>query len=113
MTLGKLSTFSSAHQEGKRGLTRAFFALASWTLVRAARSGRKGLTGVQLRPDELSVNTGFPRLSDEGKLTHLLTIRFDDGSSGFQSPSQFPSRVIFNIRWVIECRDIDSPNPVP
>lgn len=99
-------------QESKRGLTRAFPALASRAPVRAARVGERGSDAVQLRLGGLSGNIGSPRLSDEGKLTQLLTLRFD-GSNEFQRPSQSPLSIIFNIQWVIEPCDPDRPNPTP
>lgn len=93
VTLGKPPTFPSADQESKRGLTRASPALASRAPVRAARVGERGSEAVWLRLGGHSGNTGFLRLSDEGELTQLLTLRFD-GSHGFQRPSQPPLSII-------------------
>lgn len=106
MTLGKPSTFPFADQESKRGLTRAFPALASGTL----QSGREGPEAGWLKLGGLLGNTSFPGLSDEGKLMQLLTLKI----RWFQWILEaFPAPTKHNIQWLMEPSDPHHPNPIP
>lgn len=110
MTLGKPSTFPFADQESKRGLMRAFPALASGTPVRAARVAERGSEAGWLKLGGLLGNAIFPGLSDEGKLMQLLTLKI----RWFQWISEaFPAPTKHNIQWLIEPSDPHHPNPIP